>query len=34
MTGSKSVIARKIDLYFRDQEHAQIAYLQIQFKRE
>ena len=30
---SNSVIARKIDLYFRDPEYAQIADLQIQFRR-
>ena len=31
--GTNSAIAQKIDLYFRDPEHAQIADLQIQFKR-
>ena len=30
---SKSTIAQRIDLYFRDTEHAQIADLQIKFKR-
>ena len=32
-TNSKSTIAQRIDLYFRDTEHAQIADLQIKFKR-
>ena len=34
MQDSQFKIARKIDLYFRDQKHAQIAELEIQYKRE
>ena len=32
-TKSNSIIAQRIELYFRDTEHAQIADLQIKFKR-